>query len=297
MKPMTIREFFKQFPTDDSCLAHIFECRFGADFVCPKCEKAGTWHKLASVRAYSCSRCGNHIHPTVGTPFEDSRTSLQLWFYAIYLFTQTRHGVSAKELQRQLGVTYKCAWRMGHQIREHMADVDDENLDPLRGHIEIDESHFGGIDAGSKGPRKGDKTIVLGMMERNGDVVTVVVPSTRRDDLLPIIEAHVEEGAVISTDKLPAYKALPEAGFDHMTVTKRTKGGRIIKNKGRNHTNSIEGYWRILKSSIASTHIHVSPEHIEKYLGEFEYRHNNRKENPAGMFPQLISTYPDKEEG
>lgn len=121
MKNITIKEFFKQFPDDETCLKHIFETRFGQGYECPKCKKAAKWYRIQSERAYSCQWCGNHLHPTAGTIFEDSRTSLQMWFYAIYLFTTTRNGVSAKELQRQLGVTYKCAWRMGHQIRKHMA--------------------------------------------------------------------------------------------------------------------------------------------------------------------------------
>lgn len=142
MKPQTIQQFFQQFPNDDACLEHIFNVRFGQGHVCPKCERSAKWYKTKDVRSYSCQWCGHHIHPTVGTPFEDSRTSLQLWFYAIYLFTTTRSGVSAKELQRQLGVTYKCAWRMGHKIREHMGFVDGD--DKLDGEIEADETYIGG---------------------------------------------------------------------------------------------------------------------------------------------------------
>ena len=118
MKAITLRTFFKQFPDDDACLEHLFNVRFGKDHECCKCHRPGNWHRLNSERAYSCQWCGNHLHPTVGTPFEKSRTPLQLWFYAIYLFTTTRHGVSGMELKRQLGVTYKCAYRMGQQIRE-----------------------------------------------------------------------------------------------------------------------------------------------------------------------------------
>ena len=127
-KPLTTREFFKQFPDDESCLAHLFNVRFGQGFTCPSptCARPSNWYRIKAERAYSCQWCGYHLHPTVGTPFEQTRTPLQLWFYAIHLFTTTRHGVSGKELQRQLGVTYKTAWRMGHLIRQHMADVDGE---------------------------------------------------------------------------------------------------------------------------------------------------------------------------
>src|SRR5882762_6253861 len=134
---ITIRDFFRQFPTDEACLQHVFNIRFGQGHTCPKCKRASRWSRFEAERAYACQWCGHHLHPTVGTPFEDSRTPLQLWFYAIYLFTTSRHGVPAKELQRQLGVTYKTAWRIGHEIRKHMASVDGET--PLSGDIEIDE--------------------------------------------------------------------------------------------------------------------------------------------------------------
>jgi len=131
MKNLTVQQFFKKFPDDEACLKHLFDVRFGQGHSCPKCGRSAKWYRIKAERAYSCGHCGHHLHPTVGTLFAKSRTSLQLWFYAIYLFTTTRHGVSAKELQRQLGVTYKCAWRMGHEIRKHMTDIDGEP--PLSG--------------------------------------------------------------------------------------------------------------------------------------------------------------------
>lgn len=102
MKNITIQKFFKKFPNDDACLTHLFKVCFAKNHECPKCKRETTWHLLKSERAFSCGNCGNHIHPCVGTIFEDSKTSLQLWFYAIYLFTTTRSGVSAKELQNRL---------------------------------------------------------------------------------------------------------------------------------------------------------------------------------------------------
>jgi transposase len=188
---MTVREFFTMFPSDESCLNHIFDIRFGRGHKCPKCEREAKWYRIKAERAYSCQWCGHHIHPTVGTPFEDSRTSIQLWFYGIYLFTTSRHGVSGKELQRQLGVTYKTAWRMGHEIRKHMADVDGEA--PLSGDVEIDETMVGGKREGGKRGRGAEgKTIVFGMLERDGDVMTAVVPDVKRATLHPIIESNVE---------------------------------------------------------------------------------------------------------
>ena len=165
-KPQTVQQFFKKFPTNEACLDHIMQVRYGIGSECHKCQRATKWSRVTSQRAYACQWCGHHLYPCVGTPFEASRTSLQLWFYAIYLFTQTRSGVSAKELQRQLGVTYKAAWRMGHEIRKHMAFVDGD--DPLSGTVEVDETFIGGYRKGGVGGK--GKTVLLGMLDRDGDV-------------------------------------------------------------------------------------------------------------------------------
>ena len=149
--------------------------RFGDEVECGKCGKIGKFYRLSKEPAYSCPRCGHHIHPMVGTPFEKTHTPLQKWFYAMYLFTTTRHGVAAKELQRQLGVTYKTAWRMGHLIRKHMADTDGEWQ--LVGTVEVDETYVGGKRSGGKRGRGAPgKTVVFGMLERDGDVMAKVVP-------------------------------------------------------------------------------------------------------------------------
>lgn len=144
-KPLPTTQFFRQFPDDETCLNHLFNLRFGQGYTCPSCDRPSNWYRIKAERAYSCQWCGHHLHPTVGTPFQQTRTPLQLWFYAIHLFTTTRHGVSAKELERQLGVTYKTAWRMAGLIRQHMADVDGN--DPVGGDgviVEIDETLVGG---------------------------------------------------------------------------------------------------------------------------------------------------------
>lgn len=144
-KPTSVRQFFKLFSDDGACLKHLFEVRFGQGHKCPKCEREARWYPIKAELAFSCQWCGHHIHPMVGTIFEKSRTPLQMWFYVIFKFTQTRHGVSAKEVERELSVTYKTAWRMCQMIRHHMAEIDGE--DPLGGagfHVEVDETVVGG---------------------------------------------------------------------------------------------------------------------------------------------------------
>jgi transposase len=139
---VTVQEFFAMFPDDDACLAHLMLLRYGDTITCPKCEKEGRFARIRQTLAYSCPWCGNHLHPMVGTPFEDSHMPLQKWFYAMYLFSASRHGVPAKELQRQLGVSYPTAWRIAHEIRKYMAKVDGDP--PLSGHLETDQTMIGG---------------------------------------------------------------------------------------------------------------------------------------------------------
>jgi transposase-like protein len=284
---ITIREFFTQFPTDESCVAHLFETRYGQGHVCPKCERGARWYRIQAERAYSCQWCGHHLHPTVGTPFEDTRTPLQLWFYAIYLFTTSRHGVPAKELERQLGVTYKTAWRMAHLIRTHMANVDGDWA--LCGDVEVDETYIGGSRKGPayKGRSVKNKAVVFGMLQRDGSIITKVVPNAQKKTLQPAIEENIAKGATVHSDQLSSYQDLGKLGYTHTTVDH----GREEYVNGAAHVNGVENFWKHLKGSINGTHMSVSKKHLSKYTKEFEYRFNQR-EKPAKMFPSLVSQFP-----
>jgi len=285
-KPLTTTQFFRQFPDDESCLNHLFNVRFGQGFTCPSCERPSNWYRIKAERAYSCQWCGYHLHPTVGTPFEQTRTPLQLWFYAIHLFTTTRHGVSAKELERQLGVTYKTAWRMAGLIRQHMADVDG-NI-PLGGpfkRVEVDETYVGGVMEGGQGGK--GKSVVFGMLERGGDLVVQVVPNRQSGTLMPIIRQNIRPHTEIHTDEHRAYGGLGTMGYWHKSVNHARE--EYVSPTGTT-VNAIEGFWRHLKSSIAGTHISVSAKYLNRYAKEFEYRFN-RRNDAASMFPELISTF------
>ena len=286
-KAPAVQDFFKKFPDDDTCLEHLMELRFGNPLYCPKCGAEGQFAKLKKLPAYACPTCGHHIHPMVGTPFERSHTPLQKWFYAMYLFTTTRHGVPAKELQRQLSVTYKTAWRMGHEIRKYMGKVDGDP--PLTDHVEIDETYIGGRKPKIKGftgrGAKG-KTVVMGILERDGEVFTKVVPSASRKSLIPPIIKRLRPGTRISTDEWGPYRILKQLGYDHDTVNHSADEWV----RGATHVNSIEGFWSQLKRSIRGTHVHVSRKHLPKYLGEFEFRYNMRK-TPEVMFARLLLSF------
>jgi len=291
----TFKQFQTEYPTDDACLDAIIARKFGNNPTCPGCGVVDTkFHRITGRRAYACQWCGHHVYPCAGTPFEKSTTALTLWFHAMYLMTATRNGVSAKELERQLGVTYKTAWRMGHELRKLMGGKNDTNP-PMSGHVELDETYVGGKEKnkhaskrtkGTQGAGSAKtKAIVFGALERDGNINCQVVTDTTRKTLEPIIQATVTKGTTISTDEMVSYKQLPRLGYTYGTV----QHGIEQYVNGIHHVNGTEGFWKHLKGGISSTHIHVSPQHLQKYVNEFSFRYNNRHD-PAGMFKQLIDS-------
>jgi len=144
-------EFIREFPDDAACLERLWLNRFSDDgehAECPKCDRTRKFHKVASRPAWDCDTCGYHLHPTAGTIFHKSSTSLHLWFYAMHLMTSTRCGISAKQLERELGVTYKTAWRMANLIRNELMVQDDDAT--FTGEVELDETYVGGKPRASR---------------------------------------------------------------------------------------------------------------------------------------------------
>ncbi len=285
--PFSVRDFFARFSSDDVCLQHIMDVRYGDRHPCAKCLNVSTFHRISNRPAFACAHCGHHVYPCAGTIFQDSRTSLQVWFYAIYLFVVTRHGVSGKELQRSLGVTYKTAYRMGMQIRKLMGSLQD--FDMLQGHVEIDEAYMGGHRPGKRGRGAADKTIVVGMKERGGDIRAQSVPNAKTETLRNLVTDNVAPGSIVSTDEFVAYGLLSPDGYQHGAVkhgsnewTKRDEERDVTY-----YTNAVESFWKLFKDSVDSTHIHISKKHMDTYLGEFTFRANHRQMKNA-MFDLLI---------
>ncbi len=280
-KPMTVKEFFAAFPNDETCLEHLMKTRYGKQCDCPKCGRYSKFYRMKAERAYACEFCGHHIHPTADTPMHRSRTSLQSWFYVMHLFTSSRHGVSGKEIQRSLGCTYKTAWRMGHEIRKYMALIDGDG--PLDGDVEADETYVGGKRSGKRGRGAGGKTVVFAMQDRDGDIMSKVVPDASRQTLHTEIKNNVKTGSTLHTDEWPSYRTIDQHGYTHKTCD---HGAKIYARDG-SHVNTVEAFFGILKRSIRSTHIWVSKKHMPKYLAEFEFRHNLRG-RPDLMFQRLL---------
>jgi transposase-like protein len=284
----TIKEFFEKFPDDEACLVHLMEARYGLRHVCEKCRKDATFHRLATRRAFSCANCGHDVYPTAGTIFQDTRTPLRHWFYAIWLFVTTRHGVSGKELERTFGVTYKTAWRMGQQIRDLMTKADGFAI--LKGHVELDEAYVGGVRHGGKRGRGAPgKTIVMGLKERGGKMTTQVIPDVKKATLREVVLDNVEPGAIVSTDELMSYGLLNGDGYRHGTVKHADKEWSYYdyRHDATHHTNHVESFWKLFKASVRGTHIHISSQHMDRYLGEFSFRSNHRQMQNA-MFDLLL---------
>jgi transposase len=285
-KSLNISQFNERFPNEDVCLDHLMRVRYGERLKCRGCKKDAKYYRAKERRSYACEWCGYQVYPTAGTPFTKTRTSLRDWYYVMFLFCASRNGVAAKEVQRQLGVTYKTAWRMCNLIRQYMGWVDDDaplgGVSGEDGVVEIDETWIGGID--KRGEE--DKAQVLGMIERKGEVVTRVVPSRSAKNLLPHIKKFVRKGSRVATDEWPTYRALASLGFRHQTVNH----SEMEWVRGEVHTNTIEAFWANVKRGIKGTYVWVSKKHLQTYLREFEYRHNLRRQ-PALMFELLVSSF------
>jgi len=263
----TINEFNKQYPNDDACLDEIFQSRFGHIKECPKCKKNTKFNRVIKRKCYCCQFCGYQLHPVANTIFHKSDTPLTKWFYALYLFSVSKNGVSAMELQRHLGVTYKTAWRMAKQIRL----LFENNQGMLKGIVEIDETYFGGKD-NHQGFRKDSKTPIVGMVERKGDIFTKVTTDTKTKTVMPLIRNHVKLGAYLMTDHARMYDTLHKQGYMHSSVNHMRKEYA----RGITHTNTIEGFWGQLKRSISGTYHMVSPKYLQSYVDEFSFRYNSR---------------------
>lgn len=266
-KQTTIRQFNKDFPDDDSCLEHIFNQRYGKHYECPKCHKTGFYRNRAR-KCYSCAWCGYDISPLAGTIFHKSSTPLKNWYFAIFLMSTSKNGVSAKEIQRQTGVTYKTAWRIQRQIRLLMRP----DNDPLRGTVEVDDTYIGGKRHGKRGRGAEGKTPVLGMVEREGEVKANVVENLKMRTVEPIISNSIEKNSEVYTDEFFSYQDIKDYDYDHDVVKHRIK--EYVR--GNVHTNTIEGFWSQLKRSIHGTYHSVSPQHLQLYVDEFAWRYNRR---------------------
>jgi transposase len=277
------KDFSCEFPDDAACLGHVFKTRYPNGLTCPKCGAENRFHPVPGRRAYACV-CAFQVYPTAGSVFHKSTTPLKTWFHALYLMTASKNGVAALELQRQIGVTYKCAWRMMHQIRALMC----EEVPPMKGTVEVDETYVGGKRPGKRGRGAAGKAIVVGALERGGNVAPFVVTQANAETAEALLAVTTEPTAKIVTDEYSAYHGLKRKGYDHESISHR----REEWVRGSVHTNGIEGFWSQMKRSIDGTHHGVSKKHLQKYADEFAFRYNRRR-SKVHMFRCLVAQLTD----
>jgi transposase len=293
----SLMEFMRECPDDAACLDMLWRERYADDghhALCPKCERERKFHRIKSRPAYSCDTCGHSLYPLAGTIFHKSSTSLHLWFYAIYIMASTRCGVSAKHLERELGVTYKTAWRIFNLIRNKLM-VEDKLL--LSGYVEVDETSVDGKprrkystrtdpDARSKATqlRERSRATVFAAVERGGRVKATVVPGRRGPHIHDQVVEWVKPESIVYTDEWPAYNRLGGSFAGHSRVRHST-GEYVV---GDVHTNTIEGFFGNLKTGIRGNYKKVSHKWLQGYLNEFTWRYNHRHDQRS-MFHLLVS--------
>jgi transposase len=293
----SLMEFMREFPDDETCLDWLWRKRFAEDghtVHCPSCDRERRFHRVKGRPAYDCDTCGHHLHPTAGTIFHKSSTSLHLWFYAMYVMASTRCGVSAKQLERELGVTYKTAWRMFNLIRNDLMGQDDET--PLSGEVEADETFVGGKPRESyrrKVAAKGwnmqtaywdRKAVVFGAVERGGRIRAEVIPNSRGHVVRGKVHEYVLPASMIYTDDFHAYKKLGgKGGYTHRRINHSAR----VYVDGDVHTQTIEGFFGLFKNGIRGAYHSVSQKWLQGYVNEYVWRYN-RRDSGRAMFLDLL---------
>ena len=295
----SVIEFMREFPDDAACLDYLWRERFsenGRTAFCERCNQERTHARYPGRPSYDCTACGKHISVTAGTIFHKSSTSLQLWFYAMYIMSSTRCGISAKQLERELGVTYKTAWRMFKMIRTELMSQDDEA--PLEGAVEMDETFVGGKPKESERRRlkrlgippqtaAWDKhAVVFGAVERGGRIRASVVRNSRASTILPLAREYVMPASLIYTDEYKGYDRLGKEGYTHKRINHSAK----VYVEGDTHTQTIDGFFGLFKNAIRGVHHGVSHKWLQGYLNEYCWRYNRRGLDPRDntMFRDLL---------
>ncbi|WP_419803525.1 IS1595 family transposase [Mucilaginibacter sp.] len=283
---LQVLDFFKE---EKTCIDYLAQQRWGATPSCPHCGNVSAY---TTNRGYKCKakECGKKFTVITGTTFENTKISLRLWFAAMYLCTAHKKGISSLQLSRDLNITQKTAWFLLHRIREMLAI---NNSEPLTGTVEVDETYVGGkkinkhksVRAKLKdGTGYVNKTPIVAMLQRDGNIVTVVSPIANGETIKPFIYKHVAPGSTVITDGFGAYKGLDKT-YTHEVVNHHQN--EYVSEKGF-HTNTIEGFWSQLKRGIIGIYHQVSPKHLHRYAHEFGYKYNTRKQLDTFRFSETV---------
>jgi transposase-like protein len=285
-------EATQYFSDRKTCIDYLTTLRWNGVITCPFCNNDKIYELKGANKRFKCSSCRKQFSSIKGTIFENSSISLQKWFVAVYILTSHKKGISSCQLARDLGVTQKTAWFMGQRIRFAL-QTKSFSKPVMDSVVECDETYIGGKNknrhaskkvANSQGRSVKDKAPVFGLVERNGHVVAMVVKNTEKHTIQPLISKYVVKGSEVMTDEWKAYKGLDKS-YSHQIV----KHGEGIYVVGKAHTNTIEGFWSLLKRGIVGIYHFVSVKHLDKYIDEFEFRYNTRDNSEYGRFEKMLS--------
>jgi transposase-like protein len=276
-RPPSLIEIIDNFRTEEACIAHFSQIRWPDGVRCLRCQgqRISEFHthgKTGKPRhLYECMDCNYQFSVTTGTIFHDSHVPLTKWFLAIYLICSAKKGIPAKQLQRELAVSYKTAWYMAHRIRLAMQE-DSEFCPKFVGTVEVDETYIGGKRAGKRGRGAANKVPVVGLKDRtSGHVRMQAVDNVKGTTLSEFIRTHTAKGSHVYTDEFSAYLWLDSSEFTHGSVKHRE-----TYVDGDVHTNGVENVWSLFKRGIMGIFHKVSAKYLPLYLDEFSFRFNNR---------------------
>jgi len=270
---MALLEMLQKYSTDEKCREILTKLRWPEGVHCPRCGEDRICY-LEERKQFECGSCGYQFSVTTGTVFNDTHLPLEKWFATTYLLCEAKKGISACQIQRTVGISYKTAWYLCHRIRAAMAEAQKPMLD---GTVEMDETYIGGVKRGGRGCHASEKEIVIGIRQRSGDVRFFHVKNTRAKTLAKYIRENISADVdVIVTDDWVGYpKAMMKAGIhkdQHKTIN---HSGKVYV-MGNVHTNTVENAFSLLKRGIMGTWHKVSAKHLPAYLEEMEFRFNRR---------------------
>ncbi len=275
-----LRELHTEFPNDDACLEYLFDTLHNR-----KCSCGGSYSRVKGRKKFQCSKCRFQIAPMAGTIFEKSSTPLTLWFHAIFIFSNAKSGISSKQMERQLNVTYKCAYRILKLIRESLK----QDISKLRGNVEVDEGFFGGHgDGGKYNENYSDvmkkKAKVITAVERGGEMRAKKVADLTATTIGQFLDENVQvQNTRLMTDENNRYHNVA-LGYNRQTVNHKKK--EFVR--GDVHVNNVEWFWGHVKKSIRGTYKSISKEQLQAYLDAFVWHYNNRH-NDRQRFASLLN--------
>jgi transposase-like protein len=268
-----------RFTNEADARAHLEAMRWPKGAVCPHCGGVERNSRLEgkSHRAglWFCGDCRTQFTVTVGTVFEDSKIPLHKWVYATHLMCASKKGISSKQLERVLGVTYKTAWFMSHRIRKAMEATPTGQIGGPDTIVEADETYIGTKPGRERNGQRGTahKNAVFSLVQRNGTVRSFHVADVTAKTLKATLRKHVAKATDMMTDEAAQYRGLSDEFNSHDTVNHSRK--EYVRDF--THTNTVEGYFSILKRGINGIYHHVSEQHLQRYVSEFDFRYNNRE--------------------